>query len=201
MLPLSAGLSVLLPLVLLTILWPRFFLYQLPWTGLCYSYFFLELCGKSGVVAALVHNSFMAECVWQEFCWFPVAWKERGSYFEDGRWARKKAGRVGREREKRSSSKFKLEIKLHPFHKKGVIKACSHRLQLHQRTSQKNDINYWIWWSLLRNKCVCVWLRVCVMGMYGTVVFCSAMLTFGDELTTSQETARKGDNWIMSNNI
>lgn len=57
-------LSVLLPLVLLTILWPRFFLYQLPWTGLCYSYFFLELCGKSGVVvAALVHNSFMAECV------------------------------------------------------------------------------------------------------------------------------------------
>lgn len=56
-------LSVLLTLVLLTILWPRFFLYQLPWTGLCYSYFFLELCGKSGVVAALVHNSFMAECV------------------------------------------------------------------------------------------------------------------------------------------
>lgn len=48
---------------------------------------------------------------------------------------------------------------------------------------------------------VCVWLRVCVMGMYGTVVFCNAMLTVGDELTTSQETARKGDNWIMSNNI
>lgn len=49
--------------------------------------------------------------------------------------------------------------------------------------------------------CVCGCVCVCVMGMYGTVVFCSAMLTFGDELTTSQETARKGDNWIMPNNI
>lgn len=44
-------------------------------------------------------------------------------------------------------------------------------------------------------------MSVCVMGMYGTVVFCNAMLTFGDELTTSRETARKGDNWLMPNNI
>lgn len=137
-------LSVLLPLVLLTILWPRFFLYQLPWTGLCYSYFFLELCGKSGVVVALVHNSFMAECVARVFLISRCLGKKEGVISGTASGARKKAGRVGREREKRSSSKFKLEIKLHPFHKKGVIKACSHRLQLHQRTSQKNDINYWI---------------------------------------------------------
>lgn len=163
MLPLSVGLSVCLAAAgPINYFMAKIFSLPIAMDWAMLQLFFLRVvwqvwCRRRRLGTQFVHGWVCGK----SFVDFPLLGKERGSYFGDGRWARKKAGRVGREREKRSSSKFKLEIKLHPFHKKGVIKACSHRLQLHQRTSQKNDINYWIWWSLLRKKCECVAACVC----------------------------------------